>query len=126
LSGGVGMEKNVRMAILFDYYGEMLTDKQKEYFDLYYGENLSLSEIAENDGISRQGVRDVIVRAESIMEDAETKLGMIRQHQELEAALAEIEIHLTEIAHLNSTRFKNGRLLELCNLIDEKIQLMKR
>lgn len=120
------MEKNVRMAILFDYYGEMLTDKQKEYFDLYYGENLSLSEIAENDGISRQGVRDVIVRAESIMEDAEAKLGMIRQHQELEAALAELETHLTEIAHLNSTRFKNGRLLELCNLIDAKIQLMKR
>ena len=71
------MEKNVRMAILFDYYGELLTEKQKEYFDLYYGENLSLSEIAENDGISRQGVRDVIVRAESIMEDAEAKLGIL-------------------------------------------------
>ena len=120
------MEKNVRMAILFDYYSEMLTDKQKEYFDLYYGENLSLSEIAENDGISRQGVRDVIVRAESIMEDAEAKLGMIRQHQELENALAEIEVHLTEIANLNSTRFKNGRLLERCNLIDAQLQLMKK
>ena len=120
------MEKNVRMAILFDYYGEMLTDKQKEYFDLYYSENLSLSEIAENDGISRQGVRDVIVRAESIMEDAETKLGMIRQHQELEANLADVEALLTEIAQLNGSRFKNGRLLELCNLIDAKLQLMKK
>lgn len=118
------MEKNVRMAILFDYYGAMLTEKQREYFDLYYGENLSLSEIAENDGISRQGVRDVIVRAEAILEDAEAKLGMIRQHQALEARLAEIEAHLAEIAQLNSTRFKNGRLLELCNLIDEKLQLM--
>ncbi|MDD6189737.1 MAG: YlxM family DNA-binding protein [Clostridiales bacterium] len=119
------MEKNVRMAILFDYYGAMLTEKQREYFDLYYGENLSLSEIAENDGISRQGVRDVIVRAEAILEDSEEKLGMIRQHQELEAGLAEIETYLAEIAQLNSTRFKNGRLLELCNLIDEKLQLMK-
>lgn len=120
------MEKNVRMAILFDYYGEMLTDKQKEYFDLYYSENLSLSEIAENDGISRQGVRDVIVRAETIMEDAEAKLGMIRQHQELEANLADVEAYLTEIAQLNGSRFKNGRLLELCNLIDAKLQLMKK
>ena len=120
------MEKNVRMAILFDYYGEMLTDKQKEYFDLYYNENLSLSEIAENDGISRQGVRDVIVRAETIMEDAEAKLGMIRQHQELEANLADVEALLTEIAQLNGSRFKNGRLLELCNLIDAKLQLMKK
>ena len=120
------MEKNVRMAILFDYYGEMLTDKQKEYFDIYYSENLSLSEIAENDGISRQGVRDVIVRAETIMEDAEAKLGMIRQHQELEANLADVEALLTEIAQLNGSRFKNGRLLELCNLIDAKLQLMKK
>lgn len=119
------MEKNVRMAILFDYYSEMLTEKQREYFDLYYGENLSLSEIAENDGISRQGVRDVIVRAESIMEDAEAKLGMIRQHEELEAGLAEVESLLAEIARLNASRFKNGRLLELCNLIEARLQQMK-
>ena len=78
------MEKNVRMAILFDYYGEMLTEKQKEYFDLYYGENLSLSEIAENDGISRQGVRDVIVRAEGIMTDLEEKTGIIKRFKAMQ------------------------------------------
>ena len=119
------MEKNVRMAILFDFYGEMLTEKQKEYFDLYYGENLSLSEIAENDGISRQAVRDVIVRAESVLEGAEAKLGMIRQREILEKDIAELESYVSEIAHLNSVRFKNGRLLELCNSIDAKLQLMK-
>ena len=52
-----------RMTMLFDFYGELLTDRQKEFYDLYYNEDLSLSEIAENYGISRQGVRDVIVRA---------------------------------------------------------------
>jgi len=119
------VEKNVRMAILFDYYSEMLTEKQKEYFDLYYGENLSLSEIADNDGISRQGVRDVIVRAETIMEDAEKKLGMIRSREKLEADLADIEGYLAEIAHLNSVRFKNGRLLELCNSISDKLNGLK-
>lgn len=43
-----------RMTMLFDFYGELLTDRQKEFFDLYYNEDLSLSEIAENEGISRQ------------------------------------------------------------------------
>ena len=46
-----------RMTMLFDFYGELLTDRQKEFYDLYYNEDLSLSEIAENYGISRQGVR---------------------------------------------------------------------
>ena len=56
-----------RMAMLFDFYGDMLTDRQREFYDLYYNEDLSLSEIAENYGISRQGVRDVIVRAEATL-----------------------------------------------------------
>ncbi|MEI3305709.1 MAG: YlxM family DNA-binding protein [Dysosmobacter sp.] len=64
-----------RMTMLFDFYGELLTDRQKEFFDLYYNEDLSLAEIAENAGISRQGVRDVIVRAEGIMQEVEDKTG---------------------------------------------------
>ena len=62
-----------RMTMLFDFYGELLTDRQKEFFDLYYNEDLSLAEIAENAGISRQGVRDVIVRAEAYMQDIEDR-----------------------------------------------------
>ena len=56
-----------RMALLYDFYGDVLTDRQKEFYDLYYNEDLSLAEIAENYGITRQGVRDVIVRAEAIL-----------------------------------------------------------
>mgnify|MGYP001543665321 CR=1 FL=1 len=62
-----------RMTMLYDFYGELLTDRQKEFFDLYYNEDLSLAEIAENAGISRQGVRDVIVRAEGVMQEIEDK-----------------------------------------------------
>ena len=54
-----------RMTMLLDFYGEILTQRQREFFDLYYNEDLSLAEIAENYGISRQGVRDAIVRAET-------------------------------------------------------------
>ena len=60
-----------RMAMLFDFYGDMLTERQREFYDLYYNEDLSLAEIAENYGISRQGVRDVIVRAEAAMSEIE-------------------------------------------------------
>ena len=52
--------KNMRMSYLLDFYGDLLTERQKEFYDLYYNEDLSLAEIAENYGITRQGVRDVI------------------------------------------------------------------
>ena len=64
LKGGFPVKNQTfRMTMLFDFYGELLTERQKEFYELYYDEDLSLSEIAENYGISRQGVRDVIVRA---------------------------------------------------------------
>ena len=72
-----------RMTMLFDFYGELLTDRQKEFYDLYYNEDLSLSEIAENYGISRQGVRDVIVRAENYMTEIEDKTGLIKRFMQL-------------------------------------------
>lgn len=58
----------VNNTMLFDFYGELLTEKQKEYYDLHYNEDLSLGEIAEQSGISRQGVWDIIRRAEAAMQ----------------------------------------------------------
>ena len=80
-----------RMALLFDFYGDTLTDRQKEFYDLYYNEDLSLAEIAENYGISRQGVRDVIVRAEAAMTEIEDKTHIIRRFQRSKAALDAID-----------------------------------
>ena len=62
-----------RMTMLFDFYGELLTDKQREYFDLHYNEDLSLAEIAALTGISRQGVWDIIKRAEATLKEIEAK-----------------------------------------------------
>ena len=72
-----------RMTMLFDFYGELLTERQKEFFDLYYNEDLSLAEIAENAGISRQGVRDVIVRAEAILTELAKQHGIEMPHDQL-------------------------------------------
>ncbi|NLL39241.1 MAG: YlxM family DNA-binding protein [Clostridiales bacterium] len=123
--GGIVLDKTVRMTMLFDFYGNLLTDKQKEYIDLYYNENLSLSEIAENDGISRQGVRDIIIRAEGILEATEEKTGLMRRYYEMQNDIKAIEGYLTEIAQLNQTRFKNGQLLNLCNDIYNRLQVLK-
>ncbi len=76
-----------RMAMLFDFYGDLLTDRQREFYDLYYNEDLSLAEIAENYGISRQGVRDVIVRAEAAMTEVEDKTHLIRRFHQMQAQL---------------------------------------
>ena len=76
-------DSRLNRSILLDYYGELLTEKQRECFDLHYNEDLSLSEIAEQLGISRQGVWDNIRRAESAMQEMERKTGLIRNMNQL-------------------------------------------
>lgn len=102
-----------RMTMLFDFYGELLTDRQREFFDLYYNEDLSLSEIAENAGISRQGVRDVIVRAEAAMQEIEDKTGLIRRFETMRAHLDVIVAAAEEIETLNYRQYENQRISEL-------------
>ena len=86
-----------RMAMLFDFYGDVLTPRQKEFYDLYYNEDLSLAEIAENNGITRQGVRDVIVRAEAILTDLEDKTGLIKRFHAMRKQLQEVEATVTKL-----------------------------
>ncbi|MBE6993431.1 MAG: DNA-binding protein [Ruminococcaceae bacterium] len=90
------------MSMLFDFYGDLLTDKQKELFDLYYNEDLSLSEIAEHAEISRQGVRDAIVRAETILRDTEDKVGLVRKYSGYESKLLQIREEAGYIARVNA------------------------
>lgn len=71
------------LALLFDYYGQTLTEKQRLCFDLYYNQDLSLAEIAENEGISRQGVHDSLARAELSLRAMEKKLGFVARERRL-------------------------------------------
>ncbi|MCL2740015.1 MAG: hypothetical protein FWE47_02335 [Oscillospiraceae bacterium] len=73
------MVKDVELALLYDYYGSFLTEKQADIFDLFYNEDLSLSEIGEHLGITRQGVRDSLKRGEEIMANMEDKIGMVKK-----------------------------------------------
>ena len=71
------MEEALFRTMLFDSYGELLTEKQREYFDLHYNEDLSLAEIAQSEGVSRQSVWDIIRRAEETMRRFEEKTGLV-------------------------------------------------
>ena len=80
-------DKTLNNTMLFDFYGDLLTEKQHEYFDLYHNEDLSLSEIAESAGITRQGVYDIISRAETTLMEIEQKTGIIQKWRETRTAL---------------------------------------
>ena len=101
-----------RMAMLFDFYGDLLTERQREFYDLYYNEDLSLAEIAENYGISRQGVRDVIVRAEAAMTEIEDKTHIIRRFQQSQAAIAAIDAATDRLLQSIDRRSYNDAMLD--------------
>ena len=85
------MDKNVEISMLLSFYGNILTSKQAEAAQLYYNEDLSLSEIADIAGITRQGVRDNIKRAEAILYDMEDKLGLCGRFLKIKDKLADID-----------------------------------
>jgi len=81
------MNDTLQMTMLFDFYGDLLTDKQQEYFTLYHNEDFSLSEIAEIKNISKPGVYDIITRAEKTLTQIEQKTGIIQKWLETRAVL---------------------------------------
>lgn len=92
--------KDLSISVLFDYYGDALSDKQKEIFDAYYNLDLSLSEIAENMGITRQGVRDFIKRTEQQLLEFEEKLGFSKKCSELKTAAERLKTEDAEVLKL--------------------------
>lgn len=69
----------LEMTLLFDYYGDLLTDRQRMCFDLRYNQDLSLAEIADELQVSRQGVHDNLSRAEALLRNMEEKTGCVRR-----------------------------------------------
>ena len=86
--------------MLFDFYGDVLTPRQKEFYDLYYNEDLSLGEIAENYSITRQGVRDVIVRAEATLTELEDKTGLIKRFHAMRVQLQQLRDDAQRVSDL--------------------------
>ena len=91
------MDKNVMVSILLDIYGKILTEKQQDVLDLYYNENLSLSEIAEEVGITRQAVHDCIVKGEKKLFKLEERLEIMKKNENQEKQLQKIITELSKI-----------------------------
>ncbi len=96
------MAKDLKVSYLLDFYGEMLTGPQREMIEAYYNADLSLGEIAEDRGITRQGVRDAVKRAEQQLFEMEERLGLAKRFQNVQEALAAICDCALNIQDLNA------------------------
>ncbi len=91
------MENNVKISILLEIYGNLLTDKQRALLENYYNQDLSLSEIAENEQITRQAVRDNLKKGENKLFEYEEKLGIMKKTKVQEEQIAKVLSELTKI-----------------------------
>ena len=117
------MDKNLNISLLLDFYGELLTEKQREAIELYYDEDMSLSELAEQFGISRQGVRDSIKRGEALLFDMEEKLGLIARFNLLKKNNEKILELAGEVRKLNFEGICDNAISDR---IDEVIALSRK
>ena len=90
-------DKKVEVGLLFSFYRNMLTERQAECIELYYNEDLSLAEISEHLGITRQGVRDNIKRGENVLFDVESKLGLAKKFLVIKEKLNHIDDVIKDI-----------------------------
>jgi predicted DNA-binding protein YlxM (UPF0122 family) len=122
------LAKNLNLSVLLDFYGDTLTEKQKNVLELYYNEDLSLSEIAEHEKISRQGVRDSIKRGEEALLDLEEKLKMAEKFISLAKLLDDIK-EKADAIYQESSKYNYSKVItknaeEILKLIEEKSDLL--
>ena len=106
------MPKDMNISLLFDFYGEILTEKQQDVIDYYYNDDLSLAEISEHLGITRQGVRDSIKRGEVFLYELEDKLHMFENYIDTMKAFQEIGYVADRISKENMMQFRSRSIEE--------------
>lgn len=111
------MAKDLNINILMDFYGQLLSDRQYEMLEMYYNQDLSLGEIAEEVSISRQGVRDLVKRGERQLVEFEEKLGLAERFSDITASIEEMNSIIKTLPDVAEIK----RLKELSELLKEKI-----
>jgi len=114
------MEKIVEQALLYDFYGELLTAHQKEIYEDFILNDLSLTEIAEERGISRQGVHDLVKRCNKILKDYEDKLHLVQKFVAIRDKVNQIH-ELVQLKDSTEEKELLGRLEEISNEILEEL-----
>lgn len=97
LSGVFMLDELTVDSLLFDFYGELLPEKQREFYRLYHEENCSLQEIAEEYGVTRQGVHDAVRKAENSLRSYEEKLGLVDRFTQTEKVLRTIDNEIDQM-----------------------------
>ena len=122
------MEKNVEISVLCQIYGKVLTEKQYEIINDYYNNDLSLSEIAENNGITRQAVRDIIKKSENKLYELEEKISLMKKIMNEKNIIKNIEKELNEIEELTNSKMnlKSNSNLNSNEKIIQKIKNIKK
>lgn len=109
------MDETLLRTLLFDFFGELLTEKQRLCYDLHYNSDLSLQEIAEQTGVSRQAVWDLIRRGEQTLRDMEAKTGLVARALRRREKLAELRAVAESLENEASQR----RILSLLDELDD-------
>ena len=120
------MAKDMRITLLLDFYGELLTEKQREALELYYNDDLSLGEIGADFGISRQGVRDNIKRAEAILFEMEEKLGLAEKFSRIKTSLDSIRTQVDIIDQKNIKFYRSKAINESIKVILSELDALDK
>ncbi len=114
------MDKKVEISMLIQIYGTLLTEKQLDILDNYYNMDLSLSEIAENNEITRQAVRDIIKKGEKKLFEFEEKLQIMKKMLKQEKQISNILSELTQI----EARFTDEQIAEILEHIKKELNCL--
>lgn len=114
------MEKNVKVSMLCQIYGKLLTEKQYNFIDDYYNNDFSLSEIAENYGITRQAARDNIVKGENKLFEYEEKLGIMKKTIDQEQQIVKI---LSELGKIQN-KFSDEKIASILENVKKELNCL--
>lgn len=112
------MAKDLSIAILIDFYGQLLSERQYNVLDMYYNQDLSLSEIADEIMISRQGVRDLIKRGEKQLAEFEDKLGLVKRFSDISGGIAEMNCIIDKLPKSEEAEILKGILKKISHTTD--------
>ena len=116
--------KNLEISYLLDFYGDVLTEKQRDVMEQYYNDDLSLSEIADNLGITRQGVRDAIKRGEGTILELEDKVGVARRYRAVQEGIESLEQLARDINFYNNNNYAMSE--DIPRAADEMLHIINR
>ncbi len=113
----ISLPKDLSISVLMDFYGELLTPKQRDTLDLYYNQDFSLGEIAQHMEISRQGVRDFIKRGEKQLEEFESALGLAQRFSSVSQEVEQAQEILNKLEALEHSQAAETMLSQLADAL---------